>query len=448
VRAGLWALGLGASLLVSTPARAERDERSGLFLDVPVAEVPYTTSGRFPSMTQSLWLSASAYQAAHYGVERAIDGRGEGGARGVLARVAVGAADLAVGLLPLGYAWQKAEWQRAVLGRDQIDSSNDAYRYRPFSQISGVSQVSDDDLADLKARRPASFVRLATAAMEGSYELATTTEKVQFFYQPRTFNAPLLWQLYLVNSFNLATCASTRADTITRQAEADEGTSRSRRDINGLDCTAWVHDMINPAEPFAARGLHPSGVGVRRYLGHSELTSAEQGQIKRAFSLSLLNFADPALIGVDAFSIGHSGTRVNGHLRYLPAPFGSAVDLDVFAQITSFNVFVSLHSFVNRANYFPGLSAELHRFPLDLVIGLPFSVSARAGLWLQPQDQAFDTGSGALGALGALRVGYSATREWEPYAEIEHKSIGWVAGNAWLEPVTSVRLGLVATLFQ
>jgi hypothetical protein len=447
-RALLGALGLVPALLWADPARADRDERAGLFLDLPVAEVPYTTSGRFPSMAQSLWLSADTYQAVHYGIERAIDGSGQGGVRGVLARVAVGAADLAVGLLPLGYAWQKSEWQRAVLGREQIGSANDAYRYHPFSQISGVSQVSDGDLADLKARRPATFVRLSTAAMEGSYELATATEKVQFFYQPRTFNAPLLWQLYLLNTFTLATCASSRSDTVTRDAESSEGTSLAKRDINGLDCTAWAHDLVNPAEPYAARGLHPSGVGVRRYLGHGDLTATEQGQVKRALFLSLLNFADPALAGFDGFSIGHSGTRMNSHIRYTPAPFGSSVDLDVFAQITSFNIFVSLHSYLNHSSYFPGLSAELHRFPLDLVIGLPFSVSARAGLWLQPQDQAFETSSGALGALGALRVGYSFTRELEPYVEIERKSTGWVAGNAWLESVTTARLGLVATLFQ
>jgi hypothetical protein len=444
-------------LLAGTPARAsdgadgsDAADKRGLYLELPLIDLPANVRHGFsaPSMQQSLWIATDVYQLAHFGIGEALDPyEGPWWSR-LLGRVAIAAADVALLPLPGGLAWQHEEWHRAALSNRQASSSNDVYRFRVFDSLVNVSHVADADLERFKAEHPAEFVRMQTAGIEANYELATNVEKTQFFYQTRTWNAPLLWQLYLVNSAYLGTCASSRADRLTDDANAEEAGHPERRDFTGLDCTGWTYDLFRPTEPFAARGRLADG-SIDRYRKNSALTPDEQGYLRRTFYLSLLNFIDPALLGVDALTIKTSRGapwRWNFHVRHTPTSFGSAADLDVLMQRSDYNFFLTLHSYFNRSHYFPGVTAEVLRFPLDLVVGLPVSASARLGAWLQPKDQGFETASMRPGGLAALRLGYGATRQVEPYVEVEAKSEGWVAGSVFLTPNVSGRLGLVAPL--
>jgi hypothetical protein len=55
-----------------------------------------------------------------------------------------------------------------------------------------------------------------------------------------------------------------------------------------------------------ARGTHPSGVGIDRYVKYSDLTGEEQDFLKKQAYLSLLNFIDPQIISIHRFKRGNS----------------------------------------------------------------------------------------------------------------------------------------------
>lgn len=443
------------SLLVAAPVSAQEPvDRHGVVLDVPLVDLPFNARGglAWPGMPQSLALSGDFYQLLHFGLGQAIDPYEGPWWQRLAGRALIGAGDLLVTNLPPGLAWQHEEGHRAVLSKERISSFNGVYRFRPFAGVVAVSEVKDEDLRAFKARDPGGFVRLSTAGLEMNLELVSSLEKTQLFYRTRAWHGVLFWQTYLTNTLYLATCASDRGDRTTEEEERREGADVGARDFTGLDCNAWVYDLFRPGEPHDARGVHPSGVGVRRYRKRSDLTAEERGYQKQQLYLSLLNFLDPALLGLDWFSaeVGErrQPLRINGRVRHMAAPFGQTVNLEGYGQFRDYNVALGLQGGFNRDQFFPGLSAELHRFPLDLVIGKPVTVSARASLWLQPGDQRFRDASHRPGALGSLRLAYSFATSFEPYVEVEGKSAGWVPGNVWLDANVSARAGLVSALFD
>ena len=443
-----------ASLSPTCALAEEPVDRHGVVLDVPLADLPFNTRKglTWPSMQQSLALSADVYQLLHWGIGQAADPYEGEWWRRLLGKGLIGATDLLFTNLPFGLTWQHEEGHRAVLGLEGFSSRNGVYRFRPFSSVVAVSDVRDDDLRALKSRDPGGFVRLSTAGMEMNLELVSSLEKTQLFYRTRAWHGFLFWQSYLTSTLYLATCASDRGDRITSEEEAREGADVAARDAVGLDCNAWVYDLFRRDEALDARGVHPSGVGVRRYRKRSDLTDAERGYQRQQLALSFLNFLDPALLGLDWFSFElgerRQQLRVNGRLRHMPAPFGQTVNLEAYGQYRDYNLAVGLQGGLNRDQFFPGLNVELHRFPLDLVIGKPVTVSARASLWVQPGEQRFQDASYRPGALGSLRLAYSFMPAFEPYVEVEGKSAGWVPGNVWLRPNASFRVGLVSTLFD
>lgn len=62
-------------------------------------------------------------------------------------------------------------------------------------------------------------------------------------------------------------------------------------------------------------------------------------------------------------------------------------------------------------------------------------------LWMQPENQSFDTSKGQIGGLIGLKAQYAA-KTLVPYIEIEAKTKGWVMGNVFLDDNISVNAGL------
>lgn len=438
-----------ACSLASATSLADDSDRHGVYLELPVLDVPYNLRGGAAlGMGQSLWLTSDVYLAAHYGVGLAIDPYEGTTFERVAGRVAVLAADFAIGRLPGGAHWQAAEWSRATLGNREISSHNQALALRLFDPMKNVSEVSDQELATLKREHPAEMVRMATAELEANYELATNLEKIDFFYRTSTWNTGLLWGLYIAGSYRQGVCASTRSSSTIDDANRDEGGSAQRESAFGLGCTSSVYDLFHPSDPYAARGQLSSGA-VNRYVRYEDMSYAEQRYARRMFYLSLTNFLDPRLVGIEAFTIETARGapwRWNANVRHMPTSFGHVADVDVFFQRYDYNLFFTLHSYFNREHYFPGVTAEALRFPLDMVIGLPVNLTGRLGAWLQPKDQAFETSRVQLGGLAGLKLGYGGWRQLEPYVEVEAKSAGWVAGSPFLSSNVSGRLGLVAPL--
>jgi hypothetical protein len=390
-----------------------------------------------PSMQQSLWLTTDLYALAHYGLGLVVDPYSDVWWKRFLSVTAIGAFDALTIELPGLAAWQHEEWHRAVMAYRHIDSYDDIYDFRIFSSLVNVSHVSDADLVRLKAEHPADHVRLSAAGIEGNYELARNIEKARFFGRTNTYDGVLVTILHAENFFYWNTCA-TSGDQY-RAQEADV----SKRDFTGLDCTAWTYDLFRPDEAFAARGLDPSGVGIQRYRGRSDLTDAEQSYLSTQRWLSLLNFLDPNVVGINAFESGE--TRWNAAARHVPTSFGSDSGVDVFFQRRPIEAFARLHLYANRTHVFPGAEAELWR--VRAVPSLPIDLSFTAAAWLQPAEQRFETSHPAPGGLLRARIRFPFDERLAPYSEIEVKTAGWVAGNVALGPSGAIRMGVTASLF-
>jgi hypothetical protein len=425
----------------------------GIYVELPVLDAPFVAAngGSFPSMEQSLWITAGLYQGMHLELARLVDPNSRSWRRAVLGSLLIAAADLLTVAVPGFLGWQHEEWHRAVMSSRGMNSFNDVYRFQIFSDLINVSHVRDDDLVRLKAEHPADQVRMSMAGIEANYVGAHALEKAAFFHDARSWNNLLYLLLYYGNYDYMSKCSGKDSDELTARENMSEGADVPRRDFTGLDCNGWVYDLFHPDEPYAARGTHPSGVGIDRYRAYSRQAPEEQAYLRRQTTLSLLNFLDPNLLGFQRFrwpwSSPDAPVDFNLAVRHLPAAFGYDVRTDLFVRRgESLRALLSLHAGFNRVAMFPGVELEVLRLPVTTVADAPLVLDARASIWLQPDRLRFDSDRHIPGGLASVRASWGGPRTIEPYLEIEAKTGGWVAGDVYLDRNLSVRTGLIARL--
>ena len=315
--------------------------------------------------------------------------------------------------LPFSDTWTHEEFHRAVLANRGVASFDDVYRFRFDPRAVAVSHVRDDNLVRLKAEHPADLVRAHEAGVEGEHAMVVRLEQQRFFRGETSWNLPLYW-FSKANSIAYILSGSTQGvNRLTEKWERDEGAAVSRRDFTGHDFTAWVYDLFRPDEPYTARGTHPSGVGLRRYVRESDLSSEELRYLHRQGRLALLNLLDPNLLD-------RGGGRFSASAAHVLTPFGYTIDINALAQP---NVMLTLHGYRNGRRNFFGVEGALH----DRV---------RVALWRQPEHQLFRDKHGRLGALVSVRLHRAGT-----FAELEAKSAGWVEGNVHLDRSVTLRIG-------
>jgi len=431
-------------MLSGVAAADSAPEPSGIWLELPVVELPFNTAHgyRVPGMQQALAISGDGYQLLHFGVEQFLDPWRTHGWTRVAAIATMSAVDVLSFRLPLFAGWQHEEAHRAILGRHGIDSRDGIYDIFQLSLKVGVTELADDDLVRLKAADPAELVRLASAGIEANYELATQVEKTRFFHQTRTLDAPLIIALYAVNSLYWASCVTSGPADVVQDPDV------TKRDFAGLDCTSWIYDLSRPDEPYASRGPDPNS-GIRRYRSADDLTSHERSYLKRQLALSFLNFLDPQVLGIDAFTLGAS-TRLNANIRYEPTSFGSDASANLMLSrgaLGALGALVTAHAYGNDGHIFPGVSAELVRYPLHLTDDVAVMVSGRLAAWQQPRGQRFATQDADTGGLAGLRIGLPLYGI-EAYADLQVKSAGWVASEPNLGSGVTTLVGVAMPLFR
>ncbi len=422
--------------------------REGLPLAFPLADLPFNTEDgySFPSMSQSLNLSKNTAQVSHSIV---FDFSSETGLP--LGRyvpyLLTAVFDYFYFYLPPGYAWVHEEWHRAVMTRRGISSYNDVYNFDFFADSIAVSHVSDADLIRLKRKYPAEMVRLSAAGYEADIELVLAMRRDSFFYERPLRYDLISWWMNLINSVAyIDLCTGSEADSVTDEAILEDGADVSRRDFTGLDFTAWVYDLFRPDEPYEARGPHPSGVGIDRYIKNSDLTAEEKRYLKLQRNLSLLNFISPQMFGIDRFSIPNPITGGNFLFNFAVVHhltcFGYDVSLHSFFREGDVNASLTYHHYSNDEGAFPGIEASLIRFPVAMG-----SVRAYAGLtgalWLQPRGLGFRDGERKPGGLARASLSFPLAERMEIFLQGEVKSDGWVAGIVYLESAAQFQAGIV-----
>jgi len=246
-------------------------------------------------------------------------------------------------------------------------------------------------------------------------------------------------------TFYLNSCASKEADTSTDSQNKDDGANIGKRDFTGLDCTAWVYDLFRPDEPYQTRGVHPSGVGINRYIRYSDLNDNERSFLRKNMMLSLLNFADPFLIGYDRFNANVFGKDLqwNARLSHFITSFGYTVDANLFLRWDDKKFLIKLHNGFNTETYFPGLSVAWidQRLPWDNLF-----LNHELTVWNQPRGQNVHSLAGDTMVAASEKLAYKMGN-YTPYVGVEAKTPGWLAGNVYLERNLTLWTGLQVAAF-
>lgn len=427
-------------LAFSQPGRAQTAS-----IDIPVVELPFNVQHgiRAPGMQQSLAITTDFYEFTHSALGRIAPRHRK------LTKAGIALFDLFTASVPFGDTWLHEEWHRAILGQNNIDSKDDVWNLKNIvaSSIS-VSHVTDQNLIRLKKENPRDFVRTKAAGIEGEAELMTRLEKNQFFNRTKGWHTGLYWLIALNDALYVGLVTSRKdsaeVDSFTVDMNAKEKTIASR-DISGHDFTAWVYDLFRPTEAFESRGIHPSGVGIDRYIKVADLTAEEKRYIRREGRRMLFNFVDPNLIGISEFSFRNpfngDPARANFWMRHTLTSFGDATQAHFVYKQANLGVHVTALRYSNHERGFPGIQAEIVDAPIH-VGTRTFALSPRFGAWLQPQGQTFMTAKSQSGGLIGARLETRSANKFNVYVDGEAKTAGWVAGRPSLNAGGTFRIGL------
>lgn len=447
---------LFASPLSANAAETETNTEA-FRLHLPVIDMPYNLAHgyRGPSMEQALSISTGVYDAAVDGCGRLA--RVIGQKRRWLEELSgYGCSGLTIPLsvfLPPLSNWAHEEGHRAIHGQYGIDSKNGMYSF-DFASTVAVNGVRDEDLIELKANHPADLVRAHMAGAEMQNLLGVRLADDAFFFGrstarvgPVAFSArrqaPIRFFLWFHQMLYYAAASGGAFD-----ADIDKLGSKERnileRDFTGPDYTAWVRDMFRPDEPYAARGAHPSGVGIQRYVRQGDLTANEQEFLSKQPVLHFLNLVDPSIFGIQGFYLSPS-TRFSMALSHQLAPFGYDVGAILRLETNGVRIAARLHDYVRDEGWLPGIEARLVDYPVH-VAGKTLFITPRIGAFAQPRGLAFRGASAKPG--GYLGVGLDVPiAPWLRWSfNMQAKTEGWVQGVEYMNAAMTANTGVTVVV--
>jgi hypothetical protein len=434
---------------------AQTDTETKFIIDIPGVDLPANIDHgglafkQFsPSMQQSLALSKSIAEAQQYYTKRLFFNPQKGYTLGgkvirVVGLSAVNAGiELLIGGTPFGTGWTHEEWHRAVMNKNNVRSFNDMNKFPIGKETVSVSKEKDEDLARFKADNNPDFVRMNVAGIEAQYEYVKALQKDNFYNKLNLFSQVS----YLLNVFNsveyVKVCSTIEGDVMTKELEEEEGTDIAKRDFTGLDMTAWIYDLSRPDIPYSDRGLHPSGVGIRRYRVTTDLNTEELDYLKKMGKLQYLNFVSPQMVFINSIRL-NDDTRFNFSLFHYLTSFGYDLGGNVFLEYQNQKIFFAIHNYHNLNHSFYGLEAQLLDKELE-IYRRKLTITPSFHVWTQPKDQEFRTSKSQLGAKVSLNVSALLDEVWRPYIDLSAKSAGWVAGDPYLSSNFNFRIGIRA----
>nr|MBA3353371.1 hypothetical protein [Blastocatellia bacterium] len=263
----------------------------------------------------------------------------------------------------------------------------------------------------------------------------------------KTFHAGLYWLVALNDQLYVGAVTS-RADSAEIDSLTDDANMKERtipeRDLSGHDFTAWVYHLFRPSQPLEARGPHPTGIGLNRYIKVSDLTSEEKRYLERAGKMMWLNFVDPNFLG-EEISFNNGAGHANVWLRYMLTSFGDVVQTHVVYEQGNARYHITGQRYANHDRAFPGLQVEGVELPIRFG-SATLAVSPRVSAWMQPAGQAFMTTDANVGGMLGARLETRGASPLRFYIDGEVKSAGWVAGRPSLESGGTFRTGITYVL--
>lgn len=444
------------SLLLPDTLYFNKVSRSPIILDYNFVDFPFSKKsielsgigGLFanPSMSQSLNISSSFYSLTREGLYR-LKSKKQSLSR--FYKFSLGAMDLLTYLpIPLSTGWMHEEFHRSVLTKHSGNSFNEINNFPITKSLIFVFDIKDEDLIALKKNSPSDMVRMAEAGIEGEYMLANNMNKMAFYYNAKSKSLlPLL--ITFNSSFYVIMCSGKSVDNEFDKLYKAEGENIAKRDLLGFDFLTWTYDLFRPNEPYENRGIHPSGVGIDRYIKRSQLTHRELSYLKQQGFLQLINFINPISLFHTSYTIqkkeNGDDTRANLYFNHWLAPFGFDISTTGLLHYNHHNYAFTLHNYANYNKWSPGLEIETYNYLVgESKLKHPIPFSARAMLWLQPDNQLFFAKKVALGGFVETKIYYPMNKHFQPYISVSAKTNGWVQGNVYLENNISSQFGLRA----
>lgn len=418
------------------------DEEEMISLKIPLVELPYNFSDglSFPGMRQSFYYSESWSMFIHENIGYFLEASG---CTQSLAFIAVGAYDYFLEKhTPLGSVWLLNEWKQSILGIYGYDSENNIYDFTRDENAFHISNISDADLSELKEKHPADFIRLSSAAYEVKIETVRSLREKYFFSgrHPK-FMIPYTWMTLGELAIDVTEASLGQCDDYIDDLNSQQS-AVSSRGVTGCFVTTYVYDLFHPHEVYSARGTHPSGTGVDRYIKYSDLSDDEKEYLEEIRYYNLLNFLSPSLIGLTRFEIDDDGKVFwNFAFSHYLTPFGHSTNFDLLLKIDKQNYILTLHSYKNYENSLPGLDFKIYRLPFE-AYSQKFLFSGKCSFWLQPEDLMFFEEDSSIGGLVAAELIWSINYKFELFTEVSAKTAGWSAGEPSLEAGVSMLAGL------
>jgi hypothetical protein len=426
-----------------------------LKIDLPLFDLPYQidamntvghgffSSYANPSMNQSLGLTTGIFSSFHYGMKKFNDNANMNKTlKKVISISTIVICDTLMTNMPGGLGWLHEEYHRAILTRHEINSFNEMNLFPLGKELISNNNILDEDLIRMKNESPFDLIRAHVAGIEGESLLIRNLQRNNFFYNQNLFNE-YLYGLSTVST-HLYIYMATLPDTVdTIEKTNNIETTMAQRDFTGFDFTSWVYDLFRPLEPYEARGIYPSGVGINRYRSTQDLTNEELKYLKQQVYLQFFNYISPMMIGIRTISIGDQGLEGNFAFRHNLTSFGSDVSAQIYFKKQPYKMIFTLHNYLNYQNYFPAIEAELIDYPYNIGnFGMFLSPCILIGI--QPKYQEFKTNEIDFLGLLKIRIDFLVSRHFLPYMDIVLKTKGWVIGNEYLNENISFRLGISA----
>jgi hypothetical protein len=454
-------------LSISFVGKAQKNDtiqKPELVLELPLFDLPYqldaaetlgggkATVGSFfkgysnPGMHFSLDLSADLYSGAHLGIKKLFFNTPKsdwGFGKWMLYTLTLLSSDFVLTYFPGCDGWEHEEYHRAVMTRFHVNSFNEMNKFPLGAEIINVDHVTDEDLIRFKLESPSDFVRAQAAGIEGEYLLIDKLQRNNFFYNQNLPHELFYFVTTLNSILYVQACSDPKqADKLTDEENAKENTI-NLRDFTGLDFTGWTYDLFRPNEPYANRGIHPSGIGINRYIKTTDLTSEELSYLKKQGNLQLLNVFSPMMFFIKKIKLSDNGLYGNFTFHHYLTSFGNDISCNIFLMNSQYKFVFVYHSYQNYNHSFPGVEAQM----IDLekpVFSNSFYISPRVIIGLQPSNQEFKSNNSEFSGLIECKIELKSAHFIHPFIEISAKSKGWVAGNEYLNSNISCRFGIIS----
>ncbi len=344
------------------------------------------------------------------------------------------AIEIGLTYLPFGDSWLHEEYHRSLLTYYGIASHDQVYDFPLFSQLISVNNVTDRALIDFKRKHPQDFVRISEAGIEGEYMLIKQLQKRSIFLNQ---NIPY-WLSELNITLNVISyvfmCHTDQAINITNESNQHEPEIKDR-DFIGLDFTAWAYDLFNPDTPYTARGLHPYGNGIDRYIKPNDLDPEAYYFLKRQGYLQFINLASPFLIGINEIKLNNN-INFNFALHHYLTSFGYTINNQIFIKSRD-NFLFDFYLFRNKNLWLPGFGLEIYKHKIKNNF-----ITYKTFLAFEPSNLRYFDQSFIPAAQLSLQFEHFY-HSFGFYIGLDFKSKGWVPGELCQSDCANLNLGFV-----